>query len=787
MKATLFYSLFFSFLLHPSLWAQTSIKGNIYDRQSDQPLIGANVVLQVAADSVRGTVSDLDGRFVIEAVPPGRFELKISYLGYNTTTIPNILVTSGKDVILEAGLEESAVEMSEIVVRAETEKDKANNELATVSARMFTLEEVTRYSGGRNDASRMAANFAGVQIADDSRNDIVIRGNSPIGVLWRLEGIPIPNPNHFATLGTTGGPVSALNTNLLRNSDFLTSAFPAEYGNANAGVFDIQFRSGNRDKYEFTAQLAAFSGLEFMAEGPLNRKNKGSFLVSYRHSFVELAHVIGLDFGTAALPKYKDLSFKLDLGRTKSGKWTIFGIGGLSDIDFLAKDLTEDDFWAEQNQNSYASSKIGVVGINHKYLLSDRSYIRTTLAITSSGNNFTVEEVLPDEATDLFFTGDDEESRMTFSSFVNKKVSAKFTYRAGVLIEHFFIDAFLREKINQNWVSYRDFDDGIDLVQSYAQAQYRAGEKITINGGLHTQYLGFNQKFAVEPRAAVNWHLSRKQTINMGFGSHRQILPLPLYLMTLSTPGGEMVRTNTDVDFLKSRHFVLGYDHRLDRDWRLKSEVYLQQHVDVPVESLSSSFSVLNVGADFGFPEVHYLQNSGEGKNYGIELTLEKFFANNYYGLATGSLYQSKYKGSDGIERNTAFNNKYVLNILGGKEFLFGRNKGNAFTVDFKFTTAGGRYFTPIDLAKSIESGKEIKLDELAYSERFDPYVRLDLKLGYRLNPKNKRRSEQFFLDFQNITNHQNVFIRRYNESTQKINTIYQIGFFPDILYRLQF
>ena len=297
--------------------SQTAIKGFIFDKQSQQPLTGANVIL-VSVQPQLGTISDLEGLFQLDEVLPGRHVIQVSYLGYNAVTIPNVLVTSGKQVVLEVGLEESAISMDEIVVTATVEKDKSNNEMATVSARMFTLEEVTRYSGGRNDASRMAANFAGVNIADDSRNDIVIRGNSPIGVLWRMEGIPIPNPNHFATMGTTGGPVSALNTNLLKNSDFLTGAFPAEYGNANAGVFDIQLRSGNRDRYEFTAQLAAFSGFEMMAEGPLSKRNKGSFLVSYRHSFVELAHYAGINVGTSALPRYKDLTFKVDLGRTRT-------------------------------------------------------------------------------------------------------------------------------------------------------------------------------------------------------------------------------------------------------------------------------------------------------------------------------------------------------------------------------------------------------------------------------------------------------------------------------------
>ena len=766
--------------------AQSTIKGLVYDQQSETPLIGANITITTLSQQ-NGTTSDLDGTFHIEDVPAGRHVIEVSYLGYLPVTVPNILVTNGKDVVLEIGLEESTVQINEVVVTAEVEKDKSNNELATVSSRMFTLEEVTRYSGGRNDASRMAANFAGVNIANDSRNDIVIRGNSPTGVLWRLEGIPIPNPNHFATLGTTGGPVSALNTNLLKNSDFMTSAFPSEYGNANAGVFDIQFRSGNKDEFEFTGQLAAFSGLEFMAEGPLSKVGKGSFLVSFRHSFVELAQAAGINVGTTATPAYKDLTFKLDLGRTNSGYWTFFGIGALSDINFLAEEVTEDDFFANQNEDSYATSQLGVIGINHRMLLNDRTYVKTTVGLSSANNTFDLDDVLDDQSRNRVFEIDDKNARLTFSSYLNSKINATWTVRSGILVERYFLDAFSRDKDDNIWKVLRDFNGSLGLYQAYAQSQYRLTNRLTLNAGLHLQYLGLNRDIALEPRAALNWYINDKQSINLGFGVHNQMLPLPIYLFGSRLPDGTFSLKNEEISFLKSIHYVLGYDRKFGSAWRIKSEAYYQDQVDVPVELEENSFSVLNVGADFGFPEVGILQNTGTGRNYGLELTVEKFFSNNYYALLTGSLFESKYSGSDGIERNTAFNNNYTLNVLGGKEFLIGKTKQNAITFDFTFTIAGGRYYTPIDLQTSITEEREIRFEDRAFSEQYDPYQRLDIKIGYRLNSNKRRVSQQFYLDFQNITNHQNVFIQRYNDSTRRIDTLYQIGFFPDVLYRIQF
>lgn len=776
----------FSALGHAQNPTQT-IRGTVLDQQSETPLIGVNVELLGAA-TLTGTVTDVDGSFVLPDAPVGRQTLRFSYIGYESVTIPNVVVTAGKEVVLDVKMAESLVQLNEIVVTATVDKDKAGNELATISARQFTLEEVTRYSGARNDAARMAANFAGVNIADDSRNDIVIRGNSPTGLLWRLEGVPIPNPNHYSTLGTTGGPVSALNTNLLKNSDFLTSAFPAEYGNALSGVFDINFRSGNKEKYEFTTQLAAFSGLEFMAEGPINRENNSSFLVSYRHSFAELADAVGLFIGTEATPKYKDLTFKVDLPKTKFGNFSLFGLGGLSNIDFIGSELSEKDFYGDKDQNSYVTSRIGILGLNHRLLLSETAYLRTTLSVSSSANTYREERVMEDETVYPHFDVDDVLNRYTVSSYLNKKFNAKTTLRTGVTGEWFQLNGtVLNREATPDWVVVRDFNDGMELLQAYAQAQHRLNERITLNGGLHGQYLGFNDSWAIEPRLAVNYHFSPKQTLSLGYGLHHQMQPLPMLLYQSPLPDGSYDQSNRNLDFTRSNQFVLGYDLKMGSDWRLKTETYYQALNNVPVESTPGSFSMLNVGADFGFPEEGFLVNEGTGKNYGAELTVEKFFSKGYYLLMTGSLYESKYKGSDGIEHNTAFNTRYTFNFLTGKEFKIGKDKRNALTFDTKLTTAGGRYYTPLDLEASIAKGSEVYREDLAFSQRVGSYFRWDVKFGYRLNSKKRKLSQQFFLDFQNVTNHENVFAYRFNRERGEVQQVNQIGFFPDVLWRVQF
>lgn len=292
-----------------------NIRGTVVDKLSQSTIIGASVQIFNKTEN-KGAATDENGNYVLSDLSPDRYEIKVSYIGYKDVFMPNVVVTSGKEVILDISMEEDLKLMNEVVVKAYS-KNKPINDLATVSARTFSMEEVNRYAGGRSDPARLAANFAGVSAPDDSRNDIVIRGNSPVGVLWRIDGMNVTNPNHFASVGTTGGAVSALNTNLLKSSDFFTSAFPAEYGNAISGVFDLGFRSGNSQKRETTIQAGVITGLEATTEGPLSKKQGSSYLIGYRYALAGVAQAVGVDIGTTATPSYQDLSFKLNSGTTK--------------------------------------------------------------------------------------------------------------------------------------------------------------------------------------------------------------------------------------------------------------------------------------------------------------------------------------------------------------------------------------------------------------------------------------------------------------------------------------
>ena len=379
--------------------------------------------------------------------------------------------------------------------------------MTTVSARSFSVEESKRYAGSLNDVSRMAQNFAGVQGGNDSRNDIIVRGNSPTGILYRMEGIDIPNPNHFARFGTTGGPVSMLNNNVLSNSDFLTAAFPAEYGNAIAGVFDLKMRAGNNEKHEFMFQFG-FNGAELMAEGPLLKKNGSSYLISYRYNDLTLFQKMGVNIGTNAVPKYQDVSVKLNFPH-KKGVTSLFAIGGLSDINLLAENVDTNDLYSIANSNTYFKSNVGVVGLNHKHRIGKSAYINISSAIQSSFNyikNDTVDTNF--ENPFLTYFNQSTISKWTNVAYYNRKISAKHLLKMGIQSDFYFLSlhdsAYVKEFQGipvYSFVSLRSFNGNTLLIQPYVQYQYKPTPTITLNLGIHYQLLTLNNKGNIEPRA----------------------------------------------------------------------------------------------------------------------------------------------------------------------------------------------------------------------------------------------------------------------------------------------
>ncbi len=795
---TMSKNIFLLVLLIPVLcFAQRTqrIKGTIVDKESKTPLFGVTITITNITPAM-GAVSDVDGHYTIENVPVGKYTLSLTYLGYQSATLNDILVTSGKEVVIPVEMEESAVKMKEVTV---SRKREHINEMAVVSTKTFDVQETERYAGSRSDPARMASNFAGTQGGDDSRNDIVIRGNSPQGVLWRMEGVDIPNPNHFSIPGTTGGPVSILNSKTLANSDFFMGAFPGEYGNAIAGVFDVKLRNGNNDRHEFTGQFG-FLGTELAAEGPISRKQGSSYLFAYRYSTLALFQGMNIKIGTSSVPNYQDVTFKVNLPVGKKSNLAFFGIGGLSNIDLIvSKDTvrpTDKELYGERDRDQYFKANTGAIGATFSHTFDQNTYTRFAIAQTANDVIAKHEFAFRDPATYhldslkhilgyKFYTGS-----TVAHWYLNKKLSARHTIRIGIINNYYtlnYIDSsrqFPPER--QTWQHREDFKGSTDLAQAYIQYKFRPSDKISITAGIHAQYLSHNSSSSVEPRLGFRWALNDNNIITAGYGLHSQVQPLYLYFAHDSL---SPAMKNYDIGFTRSHHFVLGYDRIISNDVRLKLETYCQSLFDVPVETRpGSSYSVLNQGSGYSryFPDT--LKNTGTGYNYGVELTLEKKFSNNYYVLLTGSLFDSKAKGNDGVYRNTDYNTQYAANILGGYEKKLG--KFSTLITGVKVTFVGGKLYSPVDSTASEAYGDAIIADSLRNTLQFKPYFRADVKIGARFN--SKKVTHEIGLDLVNVTNNKNILSQSYShglyrETGQPFFYQYQLGFLPIFYYRIDF
>ncbi|SFU04033.1 TonB-dependent Receptor Plug Domain [Algoriphagus locisalis] len=755
-----------------------TIRGTVIDQITKAPMPGATVMI-LDSHPLIGTTTDEAGDFKIQNLPVGIYALKVSFVGFEEMILPTIKLNSGKEVVLTVPLEEDLTQIDEFVVTA-SDKDRTINEMVQVSGRTFSVEETRKFAAAVNDPGRMAISFSGVTGTDDGNNNISIRGNSPNGLLWRMEGIDIPNPNHFVNPGTSGGGVSILSSQLLANSDFITGAFPAEYGNALSGVFDLNLRKGNNENQEFTLQ-AGFLGLDVAAEGPIAKGYKGSYLINYRYSTLSLLSKIGLPLGDF-VTNFQDLSFNVFLPTGPKSTITVFGFGGLSDQDGNA--LTDSLEWESEGDRYGGTffSNTGAVGVKHSYSLNEANFLQTT--VLASGHSLgTTEFRLNDELReqDRFYENYSN-SKVTLSSVLNTKFSAKASLRSGFYINQLYYN--LREddfdEESQNLATNINSKGNTQSIQAFSQLNYRANERLTFNLGLHYLQLLMNNSNSIEPRISASYALDEKQRVSFGYGLHSQVQPLGTYFAE-QTVNGQITLPNEELGLSKSHHFVLGYDRSLTPYLRMKVETYYQHLFNIPIKSgTDETYSIINQQWTF---TTDPLVNEGFGKNYGVELTLEQFTNKGLYFLLSGSLYNSLYKTNENVWRNTAYNGNFNLTLTAGKEYELKRNR--VFGVNLRVIYRGGLRDTPIDLEASIEKGEGVYLEDQIYSEKNPNYFRTDLRLSMT---KNKPKSTRTWaLDIQNATNRQNVYGAYFEPMTNKIETSYQAPLIPILSYRVEF
>lgn len=780
-----------------------TLRGTVVDSETKFPLPGVNVVLMTDQDGdFKGTSTGINGQFRIENIPVGRQAVKFTYTGYKDVMLNNVIVSSAKEVVLEVEMEESVQQLEGVEVKA-TRSGEVTNEMAMVSARQFSVDETDRYPGSRGDPSRMASNFAGVQGADDSRNDIVIRGNSPSGILWQVEGIPIPNPNHFNIPGTAGGPVNIINNKVLANSDFYTGAFPAEFGNGIAGVFDIRYRSGNNQQYEFSSQLG-FLGLELAAEGPINREKGSSFLATYRYSTLSLFQALNINIGVDAVPNYQDLNFKLNFPQENGGTWSVWGLGGASAIDIiLSEEIGSSTIYGSSDRDQYFNTRMGVLGTSYTRPINKNTFFKLVVAAsheqieanhdliitrdsTANGGSIPVLDRLEPVLDYRFRT-----NKLSTHAFMFKKLSSRTTLNYGIQADRYSF-SMLDSAVNvaepiqfDTWQTRWDADEAAYLAQPYVQLKHRFNERLELTSGLRLVYFSLGNSLSpVEPRLGLRYQLRNQSNLSFGMGIHSQIQQPYLYFYSDSVnTAGEQVLYNQDMDFTYSGHLVGGYEKWLGSATRVKLEAYYQRLWNIPVEVQPSSFSLINQGSGFTRFFPGDLTNEGTGFNYGLEMTLEKFFSRQFFFLVTGALFEAKYRGSDGILRDSDFNGNYAFNALAAYEHAFSKTK--SLTLGFNVTYVGGRRTGPVDETASAALNELVFVDDLRNSEQFPDYFRPDLRISYKSN--RRRVTHELAIDLTNFIGRQNVLARTYISEAPFYRTDYQLGFFPVFYYKIDF
>ena len=757
-----------------------TIKGQIIDQDSNSPLIGATVVV-VDSDPILGNVTDINGNFRIAQVPVGRVNLKISFIGYEEKYLPNLLITSSKEVILNIPMKESFESLDEVVITAKKDKSEVLNEMSLVSARSFSVEETKRFAGSFNDPARLASAYAGVTNSPEGDNDIIVRGNSSKGILWRLEGVEIPNPNHFANEGATGGPINALSSNMLSDSDFLSGAFAPEYGNALSGVFDMRLRRGNYDRTERTFGLSTL-GLDAAIEGPLGNNN-GSYIANYRYSTLDLIDRTGImDFG--GVPRYQDLTYNVYLPLNKKHFLSVFGLGGISSIT----SVDEDEDTGDNLESTEFESSMGTAGFIHNFLIDQDSYLKSFVSLSGTTLGGYTQLPTAEDNSQFYevFNGDYTRTYLRLGSTYGRKFDSRNKLEVG------FVLSRIGFNIEQN--SY-DFDREVmvnelsekgatERIQGFASWKYRIAEDLTMTSGLHLNGLTLNNAYSIEPRVGVRWDVTEGKSLSLGGGLHSKMESTSVYLYRFQNEDGSFSQPNKDLRMSKAAHLVLGYDQKLGPNTHFKSEVYYQHLYDVPVENdPNSTYSLLNETVQYDPRE---LVNDGRGRNYGVELTLEQYLNKGFYYLTSASVFNSLYTAKDGVERKSAFASNYVFNFLGGKEFKIGpAAKNKVLFLNAKVSLIGGKRYTPIDLQASIEAGEAVRQEDRPFSAKSDNLFLPNFSIGTRRNkPKS---THEFKIDIQNVSNNQAVVEEYYVQTTQSIEESTQLGLLPTISYTINF
>ena len=782
-------------LLPQSVVAQT-IKGSVTDAITGEALIGAAVKVAELKDA--GGITNIDGEFSITITQPGRYTIETSYMGYEPSVLKEVLVAGAKDVVLDITLRESSTDMNEVVIKPRVNKESTVNPTALVGGMMLSMEEASRYAGGYNDPARLVTAFAGVAGQGDG-NGISVHGNAPQFMQYRLEGVEIFSPNHFADLYSAGfGMVSALNSNVITNSDFFVSTFNSSYNNALSGVFDVRMRTGNNSKYENGVQVGTV-GIEWTSEGPISKKNNSSFIFNYRYGFSTIARKLKLIDTYGSQYDFQDLSFKLNFPTKKAGTFSAFALGFIDkswDVELDIEDIHSIYDASDQEGSLYNA----LLGASHKIHFDNKWTWRTTAAYNMQHNKVDMEywglnfdanhKPIGFEGKDYPFSYlKQNEDRAVFNTELSKQVTPRWLLQLGGEYSHRFFDLNFRTAENVyepvSPTPYYATKDNTGLASIFWSNLWKPTDNLSFNIGLSGSYFLLSKDFSIEPRASMKWEPGKRHSLSLGYGLHSMIEKLDAYFFR----NADGTMANKDLGLSKAHHLLTTYMYKFTDNLNLRFNAYYQYGFDTPVGINGSTFCTVN--RLFNYIE-EPLVNEGNTRNYGADITLEHYMSRGFYGQVNGSLFKSEYRGLDKKWRNQLYDRGYMVKVLGGKEWMIGKRKQDVFNVSVKYTLQGGLRHTPIDVdamkanvAAGIINDQPIYKEDEAMTLQFDPTSILDLTVSYKINRKNVGHTIAF--EGVNILQHETPYAVHYDLGTGQLRVDKSGISLPNIYYRIDF
>lgn len=761
MIKSLYLFLLFIVVCSNISYAQTTgeISGRVIDKFNQRNLSEVSVSVFSGDEILTGGQTNESGFFSIPDIPTGFYKLRISLLGYNTRLIDDVIVRSGTPTNLT--IELSPITTEEIVV--EDARFSKPLDIST-SFKSLTFEEIRRTPGGFEDIGRVVQTLPGVSFVNDGRNDLIVRGGSPSENLFIVDNISVPNINHFGSQGATGGPVSIINLEFIREVDFITGGFSAKYGDKLSSVLDIKLREGNRNNFQADINLSG-TGFGAVLEGPIGSEQRGSWLVSARRSYLDLIfNAAGFGF----VPEYTSFQAKGVYELNKSNTLTINAIGNLDKVRFN----NEDEEKRQDNESILSNNQTGYVnGFELKSLLSSTSFSLISLGRTFTNYSFAARDSNFIER----FKNNSKEGETTLKAEYTKSVNPSLILEtgAGFRLINFENEIFQRPdtlfvinpQTNEPYtLPELDFADNTDTYKAFGfvSSTVRFLNDISLNVGIrYDRFNLINDKDYFSPRASITIPLTPKFFLNGSYGIFYQS---PSYIWLVANENNRFLKN------IKSEHYVGGVEYLFDAGLRVTLEGYYKNYSNYPVSTNRPYLILANSGGNFETVEefgLEPLTSDGTGFSRGLELFIQKTLTENFYGALNLTLFEAKYKALDGVERRSSFDNRFIFNAFGGYRF------GAGWELSGKFRYIGGRPFTPINPENGFQKVEDYNTVNLP------DFTRLDLRLDKRWNFSSW--SLITYIDIQNVTSKKNITGYKWNKFKSEIEANESLGILPSI------